>query len=62
MYGLSIASKPLPMPGTTPQTPAPETVAGSNATSQGAGTPAWVWPVALAVAGFLVTFAFTRKG
>ena len=57
MYGLSIASKPLPMPGTTPQQ-----VTNDAPASQGAETPAWVWPVTLAVAGFLVTFAFTRKG
>jgi hypothetical protein len=47
--------RPMQLPGT-------QTVSTDAPASQGAETPAWVWPVTLAVAGFLVTFAFTRKG
>ena len=47
--------RPMQLPGT-------QTVASSGATAEGTETPAWVWPTVLAVAGFLVTFAVTRKG
>ena len=52
-----ITSRPLPMPGTTPQTVSSEAPA-----AEGAGTPAWLLPLAFLAGGFLITFALTRRG
>jgi fatty acid desaturase len=49
--------RPMALPGVAPQT-----VSTDAGTSQGAGTPAWVLPLALLAGGFLLTFALTRRG